>query len=255
MNARRLDGRVAVVTAAAGAGIGAAVVRRFAAEGAHVVLSDTNQKRLDASSAELAKTFGRDFPVVMCDVRRRSEIDAVVQTAIDRYGRIDIVFNNAGANKLEPVWEMSEETWKMVLDVSLNGTFYMTRATLPHMVKQKSGVIINMASVAGWIASDAGQAAYCVAKAGVMALTRSVAAECGSHGIRANAIAPGVIFNKFLEKIYPSSFFEERKKQSLLGRLGEPEEVANLAAFLASDEAAYITGEVFCISGGSYVKA
>lgn len=250
----RLKDRIAIVTAAAGAGIGHAVAHRFAAEGAEVVLSDAHAKRLEASAAEMRKEFGREFLALPCDVSRRSEVDELAKAAVARFGRIDILFNNAGTNKLEPVWEMTDETWQTVLGICLTGTFYMARAVLPHMITQHRGVVVNMASIAGWIASDTGQSAYCAAKAGVMAFTRSVAAECGHHGIRANAIAPGVIYNKFLERIYPPAFFEERKRQTFAGRLGEPEEVAHLAAFLASDESAYITGEVFCMSGGAYVR-
>lgn len=250
----RLKDRVAVVTAAAGAGIGQAVARKFAEEGAEVVISDAHARRVQEVAVQMSKDYGREVPAFAVDVTRKDQVEAMVRGAVERFGRIDILFNTAGINKLEPVWEMSDETWNLVLGVCLTGTFYVTRAVLPHMIKQKNGTIISMASIAGWIASDAGQAHYCAAKAGVMAFTRSVAAECGRHGIRANAIAPGVIYNEFLNRIYPPNYFEERKKHALLGRLGEPREVAELACFLASDESAYITGEVFCISGGSYVR-
>lgn len=250
----RLKDRVAVVTAAAGAGIGQAVARKFAEEGAEVVISDAHARRVQEVAVQMSKDYGREVPAFAVDVTRKDQVEAMVRGAVERFGRIDILFNTAGINKLEPVWEMSDETWNLVLGVCLTGTFYVTRAVLPYMIKQKNGTIISMASIAGWIASDAGQAHYCAAKAGVMAFTRSVAAECGRHGIRANAIAPGVIYNEFLNRIYPPNYFAERKKHALLGRLGEPREVAELACFLASDESAYITGEVFCISGGSYVR-
>jgi 3-oxoacyl-[acyl-carrier protein] reductase len=251
----KLKDRVAIVTAAAGAGIGQAVARRFAEEGAQVVISDVHSRRVQEVAAKLSAECGREVPAFPVDVTRRDQVEAMVRATAERFGRIDVLFNNAGINKLEPVWEMSDETWRLVLDVCLTGTFFVTRAVLPHMIRQRRGAIVSMASVAGWIASDAGQAHYCAAKAGVMAFTRSVAAECGKHGVRANAIAPGVIWNEFLSRIYPPGYFEGRKEQALLGRLGEPAEVANLALFLASDESAYITGEIFCISGGSYVRA
>jgi len=250
----RLKDRVAVVTAAAGAGIGQAVARRFAEEGAEVVVSDAHPRRAQEVAAQMAKDYGREVPAFAVDVTRKDQVEAMVHGAVERYGRIDILFNNAGINKLSPVWEMPDETWHLVLNVCLTGTFYVTRAVLPHMMRQGKGSIISMASIAGWAASDAGQAHYCASKAGVMAFTRAVAAECGRHGIRANAIAPGVIYNEFLDRIYPPDYFEARKKLALLGRLGEPREVADLACFLASDDSAYITGEVFCISGGSYVR-
>ena len=250
----KLKDRVAVVTAAAGAGIGQAVARKFAEEGAQVVISDAHGRRVQEVAAKISKEYGREVPAYAVDVTRRDQVEAMVAGTVERFGRIDILFNTAGINKLEPVWEMSDETWNLVLGVCLTGTFYVSRAVLPHMIKQQKGVIINMASVAGWIASGDGQAHYCAAKAGVMAFTRSVAAEAGRFGVRANAIAPGVIYNEFLTRIYPPGYFEERKHRAILGRLGEPPEVANLALFLASDDSAYITGEVFCISGGSYVR-
>jgi 3-oxoacyl-[acyl-carrier protein] reductase len=251
----KLKDRVAIVTAAAGAGIGQAVARRFAEEGAHVVVSDAHARRAQEVAERMSAEFGRPIPGFHVDVTRREQVDAMVRATLERFGRIDVLFNNAGINKLEPVWEMSDETWRLVLDVCLTGTFYMARAVLPTMIAQGRGTLVSMASVAGWIASDAGQAHYCAAKAGVMALTRSIAAECGKHGIRANAIAPGVIYNEFLSRIYPPGYFEARRGHALLGRLGEPAEVADLALFLASDDSRYITGEVFCISGGSYVRA
>ncbi|MBI4561048.1 MAG: SDR family oxidoreductase [Candidatus Rokubacteria bacterium] len=250
----KLKDRVAVVTAAAGAGIGQAVARKFAEEGAEVMISDAHGRRVQEVAARMSKDYGREVSAFTVDVTQKDQVEAMVRGAVERFGRIDILFNNAGINKLEPVWEMSDETWSLVLNVCLTGTFYVTRAVLPHMIRQRSGAIVSMASVAGWIASDAGQAHYCAAKAGVMAFTRSVAAECGKHGIRANAIAPGIIYNEFLNRIYPPGYFEARKEHALLGRLGEPAEVANLALFLASADSAYITGEVFCVSGGSYVR-
>ncbi|MFQ5520551.1 MAG: SDR family NAD(P)-dependent oxidoreductase [Candidatus Methylomirabilia bacterium] len=250
----KLKDRVAVVTAAAGAGIGQAVARKFAEEGAQVVISDTHARRVREVALEMSNDYGREVPAYTVDVTRREQVEVMVASALDRFGRIDILFNNAGINKLEPVWEMSDETWNLVLGVCLTGTFYVTRAVLPHMIKQRKGAIVNMASVAGWIASGDGQAHYCAAKAGVMAFTRSVAAEAGRFGVRANAVAPGVIYNEFLNRIYPAHYFEERKTRAILGRLGEPTEVASLALFLASDDSAYVTGEVFCISGGSYVR-
>jgi 3-oxoacyl-[acyl-carrier protein] reductase len=250
----RLKDRVAVVTAAAGAGIGQAVAQKFAEEGAQVMISDAHAKRVQEVAAKMRRDYDCEVSAYTVDVTRKDQVEEMVRAAVERFGRIDILFNNAGINKLEPVWEMSDETWNLVLGVCLTGTFYVTRAVLPHMIRQKKGTIVSMASVAGWMASDAGQAHYCAAKAGVMAFTRSVAAECGKHGIRANAIAPGVIYNEFLNRIYPPNYFEERKKHAFLGRLGEPHDVAELACFLTSDESAYITGEVFCISGGSYVR-
>ena len=141
---------------------------------------------------------------------------------MDKFGRIDILFNNAGINKLEPIWEIKDETWDLVMNVCLRGTMWTMRAAIPHMIKQGKGAIVNMASAAGWIASSGGEAPYSAAKAGVMGLTRAAAGELAGKGIRVNAIAPSVIYNEFLERIYPKSMFEGAKKRNPMGRLGEP---------------------------------
>jgi 3-oxoacyl-[acyl-carrier protein] reductase len=248
-----LDGRVAIVTAAAGAGIGQAVAARFLEEGAHVVVTDAHARRTPEVAAQLSERFGREVPGYVVDVTQRSQIEDAVQNTVAKFGRIDILFNNAGINKLEPIWECKDETWDLVMNICLRGTFWTMRAALPHMIKQGRGVIVNMASAAGWIASAGGEAPYCAAKAGVMGLTRAASAEVAPKGIRVNAIAPGVIFNEFLQRIYPPKMFEAEKKHNPMGRLGEPRDVANLALFLASDLSSYITGEVVSISGGSVV--
>ncbi len=250
-----LDGRVALVTAAAGSGIGQAIARRFAQEGAQVLVTDAHGRRVQEVAAAMTKDFGRDFVALEVDVTNVGQVHGMVQTALGRYGQVDILVNNAGINRLEPVWEMSDETWNLVIGVNLTGTFHCTRAVLPHMIERKQGAIVNMASSAGWMASDEGEAHYCAAKAGVMAFTRAVAAEVGRHGIRINAIAPGLIYNPFLDRIYPPEFFQRMAQSTPLGRVGEPPDIANLATFLAGDQSSYITGEVFCISGGMYMKA
>lgn len=250
-----LEGKVAIVTAAAGAGIGQATARRFAQEGAQLIISDAHARRVQEVAAAMSKDYGREVIALEVDVTRRDQVEAMAQTALNRYGRIDILFNNAGINRLQPVWEMEDDNWNQILAVNLTGTFYCTRAVLPTLIQQRSGSIISMASIAGWIGSDEGEAHYCAAKAGVMAFTRAVAAEVAKHGIRVNAIAPGLIYNPFLERIYPKEFFAAFAKRVPLGRVGEPADIADLALFLASDLSRYITGEVICISGGFYMRA
>jgi 3-oxoacyl-[acyl-carrier protein] reductase len=250
-----LEGRVAIVTAAAGAGIGQAIARRFAEEGAQVLLTDAHARRVQEVAAAMSKDYGREFMGLEVDVTNVGQVQGMVQTALDRYGQVDILVNNAGINRLEPVWEMSDETWNLVIGVNLTGTFHCTRAVLPHMIERKRGAIISLSSIVGWVGSDEGEAHYCAAKAGVAAFTRAVAAEVGRYGIRINAIAPGLVYNPFLERIYPPEFFERIAQRTPLGRVGEPADIANLATFLASDQSSYITGEVFCISGGMYMKA
>ena len=251
----KLKDQVAIVTAAAGAGIGQAIIRRLAAEGAYVVISDAHAKRPFDLAQELTKEHGREFVGLQVDAINKEQVEKLVQMTVDKYGRVDILVNNAGINKLEPAWEMSAETWDFVIRTNLYSTFYATRAVLPHMVKQKSGKVVSLASVAGWIGSSDGEAHYCAAKAAVMGYTRAVAAEVGKHGVRVNAIAPGLIYNDFLRRIYPDDMFRSVEKHTPLGRVGQPQDIANLALFLVSDESNYITGEVMCCSGGLYVHA
>lgn len=251
----KLKDQVAIVTAAAGAGIGQAIVRRFAAEGAHVVISDAHAKRPLALAEELSREHGREFLGLQVDATNKAQVEQMVQRTLDKYGRVDILVNNAGINKLEPAWEMSEETWDFVIRTNLYSTFYCTRAVLPHMVQRRSGKIVSLASVAGWIGSNDGEAHYCAAKAAVMGYTRAVAAEVGKYGIRVNAIAPGLIYNEFLRRIYPDEMFKSVEKRTPLGRVGKPEDIANLALFLVSDESSFISGEVMCCSGGLYMHA
>jgi 3-oxoacyl-[acyl-carrier protein] reductase len=235
-----LENRVAIITAAAGAGIGRAVATRFLEEGAQVVVTDAHPRRTAEVAAELGKQFKREVLGIAVDVTQRAQIEDAVARTIDKHGRVDILFNNAGINKLEPIWECKDETWDLVINVCLRGTFWTMRAVLPHMIKQGKGAIVNMASAAGWIAASDGEAPYSAAKAGVMGLTRAASAEVAGKGIRINAIAPTVIYNEFLERIYPPGMFEAAKRR-------------NLALFLASDMSSYITGEVISISGGSVV--
>lgn len=248
-----LDGRVAIVTAAAGAGIGQGTARRFAEEGAQVVISDAHARRVQELAEAMTGDYGRQVLGLGVDVRDVGQVKAMVETALERFGQIDILMNNAGINRLVPVWEMDDETWQLVIDVNLTGTFHCTRAVLPHMIERKGGTIINMASVVGWFGSGDGESHYAAAKAGIMGFTRAVAAEAGKHGVRVNAMAPGLIYNEFLERIYPKEFFERFVKRVPLGRAGEPPDVADLAVFLASDLSRYITGEVICISGGAFM--
>jgi 3-oxoacyl-[acyl-carrier protein] reductase len=247
---------VAFVTAGAGAGIGGAVVRRLAADGYDVVVTDAHEVRCRELAAELEREHGRDFLALPLDVTDFEAVGAAVDAAVAERGRLDVLVNNAGWNRIEPVAEMSPETWRRCLAVDLDGTFHCMRHALPHMRRQRSGAIVNIASIAAWETSEEHGAAYSAAKAGVMALTRVAAAEAGRHGVRVNAIAPGLIYNEFLRRIYPDEFFAGYAEQrSRVGRVGRPEDVAALVAFLAGDEAGYITGEVYGVSGGVFPHA
>ena len=245
------DRPIALVTAAAGAGIGAAVARRLAADGLDVVVTDAHDRRRAEVASRLAEEFGRPFLSYRLDVTDHAQVEEVIGQLSDSTGRIDVLVNNAGWSRIEPVAEMSIDTWQRCLDVDLTGTFLCMRHVLPVMIDACGGSIVNISSIAAWEMSTDHGAAYSAAKAGVLALTRVAAAENGRHGIRVNAVAPGLIYNDFLRRIYPEEFFENyAETRSLLGRVGSPDDVAELVSFLASERAAYITGEVFGISGG-----
>ena len=245
------DLRVALVTAAAGAGIGAAVARRLAADGLDVVVTDAHERRCREFAGGLSEDLGRDVAAYQLDVTDHRQVRAVIDDVVGSKGRLDVLVNNAGWSKIEPVAEMSMETWQRCLDVDLTGTFACMRCALPAMIAAGGGSIVNISSIAAWEMSAAHGAAYSAAKAGVLALTRVAAAENGEHGIRVNAVAPGLIYNDFLRKVYPEEFFRNYLSDTaFLDRIGNPDDVANMVSYLASDEASYVTGEVFTVSGG-----
>ena len=242
-----LAGKTVLVTAAAGTGIGVATARRCAEEGARVMLSDLHERRLGESAAELEKITGTRPATHLCDVTIESQVQALVQAAIREFGYLDVLVNNAGLGGFAPIVEMTDEQWLRVLDVTLNGTFRMTRAVLPHMLERRRGVIVNNSSVLGWRA-QAGQAHYAAAKAGVMALTRCAAMEAAPSGVRVNCVAPSLATHPFLSKVMPQDLLDELETREAFGRGAEPWEVANTIVFLASDYASYLTGEVVSVS-------
>jgi 3-oxoacyl-[acyl-carrier protein] reductase len=242
-----LRGKTVVVTAAAGTGIGFATARRCAEEGARVMLSDLHERRLGEAADALEKLTGMRPPTALCDVTRESEVQALVEGAVGALGRIDVLVNNAGLGGHARLAEMSDEQWSRVLDVTLTGTFRMTRAVLRHMLPRRAGVIVNNASVLGWRAQE-GQAHYAAAKAGVMALTRCAAIEAAEAGVRVNAVAPSLAMHEFLSKVTPPGLLEELMAREAFGRAAEPWEVANVIVFLASDYSSYLTGEVVAVS-------
>jgi 3-oxoacyl-[acyl-carrier protein] reductase len=231
-----LAGRSVIVTAAAGTGIGFATARRCLEEGASVLISD---------AAEAAGELGA--PSVVCDVTSEEQVQHLFDCALERFGRIDVVVNNAGLGGTALIVEMSDEQWAKVLDVTLTGTFRCVRAALRTMQPQGSGVIVNNASVLGWRA-QAGQAHYAAAKAGVMALTRCAALEAAPHGIRVNAVAPSLAMHPHLSKVVSEETLVELTAREAFGRAAEPAEVANVIVFLASDYSSYMTGEVVSVS-------
>ncbi len=242
-----LAGKTVLVTAAAGTGIGYATARRCAEEGAAVLLSDLHERRLHEAASRLEQQTGVRAHVALCDVTRQEQVDALVATAIQAWGHIDVLVNNAGLGGHARLVDMADEQWHRVLDVTLTGTMRMTRAVLPHMLERGRGVIVNNASVLGWRAQE-GQAHYAAAKAGVMALTRCVAMEVATRGVRVNAVAPSLALHEFLAKVTPPGLLEELERREALGRAATPVEVANVIVFLASELASYMTGEVVSVS-------
>jgi 3-oxoacyl-[acyl-carrier protein] reductase len=244
-----LDGKVVVVTAAAGTGIGSAAARRCLQEGARVALSDRHERRLEGTRAALAREHGDDVVhAVPCDVTDDGQVRALVSAAAERFGRVDVMVNNAGLGGTRSVVDMSDEEWDAVLDVTLSGTFRCVRAALRQMSRQESGgVIVNNASVVGWRA-QAGQAHYAAAKAGVMALTRCAAVDAAPLGVRVNAVAPSIAMHEHLAKVTSDELLARLAEREAFGRAAEPWEVANVVAWLASDYATYLTGEVVSVS-------
>ena len=242
-----LKGKTVVITAAAGTGIGFATAKRCAEEGASILISDIHERRLNEAAEKLVPFLGKRPPTVLCNVTVEADVQRLFETSIAELGHIDVLINNAGLGGFAPLVDMTDEQWHGVLDVTLNGTFRMTRAALRHMMPRRSGVIVNNASVLGWRA-QAGQAHYAAAKAGVMALTRCAAMEAAKANVRVNAVAPSLAMHEFLSKVTPPGLLEELTAREAFGRAAEPWEVANVIVFLASDYSSYMTGEVVAVS-------
>jgi len=242
-----LAGRTVLVTASAGSGIGFATARRCAEEGARVMLSDAHERRLGEAAAALERLTGARPPACRCDVTREEDVRALAEAAIEELGAVDVLVNNAGLGGHARVVDMTDAQWQRVLDVTLTGTFRMTRALLPHMLARGRGAIVNNASVLGWRAQE-GQAHYAAAKAGVMAFTRCVAMEAAPAGVRVNAVSPSLAMHENLSKGMPAELLEELRAREAFKRSAELFEVANVIVFLASDYASYLTGEVISVS-------
>ncbi|KOV77087.1 MULTISPECIES: SDR family oxidoreductase [unclassified Streptomyces] len=242
-----LRGRTAVITAAAGTGIGGATARRFLEEGARVLISDALPRRLKEHEAALGREFLGAVAAVPCDVTDETQVRAMFDAAVAAHGRLDVVVNNAGLGGTSALVDMTDDQWNRVLDVTLNGTFRCTRAALRAMRDSGGGVIVNNASVVGWRA-QAGQAHYAAAKAGVMALTRCAAVEAAAYGVRVNAVAPSLAMHPHLEKVTSAELLAELTRREAFGRYAQPWEVANVIVFLASGYSSYLTGEVVAVS-------
>lgn len=242
-----LTGKVAVVTGA-GRGIGKAIALKLASLGASIVVNYRSSEKEAEELIEEIKSQGGSASAVQGDVSCFEDAESVIKFAVETFGRLDILVNNAGITKDTLLLRMKEEEFDKVINVNLKGVFNCTKHASSIMLKQKSGTIINISSVIGLI-GNAGQANYAAAKAGIIGFTKSVAKELGSRGITVNAIAPGFITTDMTEVL--SDKVKEKLLENVpLKRLGSPEDVANLAAFLASENASYITGQVINVDGG-----
>jgi len=242
-----LSGKVAIVTGG-GRGIGREIAIKLAEVGAGVVINDVGDDAPAMKVVEEIKSLGRNGMAIMADVSSSEEISTLVETVIATYGRVDILVNNAGITRDQLAIRMSDDEWDSVLNVNLKGVFVCTRAVLRQMIKQRSGRIINIASIVG-IIGNSGQVNYSAAKAGIIGVTRTIAKEVGSRQITVNAIAPGFIDTEMTQKL-AEDWREQLKKNIPLGYIGSPRDVAETVAFLSSDEARYITGQVLSVDGG-----
>ena len=242
-----LKGKTAIVTGAA-KGIGKAIALKLASLGANIVLNYRSSEEAAIKVEEEIKALGVEVLRVKGDISNLSEVENLINLAKEKFGKIDIMVNNAGITKDTLILRMKEEDFDSVIDVNLKGVFNCLKTITPVMVKQKSGKIINLSSVVGLV-GNAGQVNYAASKAGVIGMTKSLAKEVGSRGVTCNAVAPGFIETDMTE-VLGDKLKEEAKKALPLKRLGKPEDVANVVAFLASEDSNYVTGQVINVDGG-----
>lgn len=243
-----LKGKVVLVTAAAGTGIGSSTARRALLEGADVVVSDYHERRLNETRDQLADLRLGKVEAVVCDVTSTEAVDALIARSVEKMGRLDVLVNNAGLGGETPLIDMTDDEWDRVLNVTLNSVMRATRAALRYFRDvEHGGVIVNNASVLGWRAQHS-QSHYAAAKAGVMALTRCSAIEAVEFGVRINAVSPSIARHKFLEKSADAALLDRLSSDEAFGRAAEPWEIATTIAYLASDYSSYLTGEVISVS-------
>lgn len=248
----RLEEKICLITGGA-AGIGKATAEKFVTEGARVVLCDLDEE----SGKAVAKELGKNTQFYRVNVAEQSEVNSWVEDVVEKYGRLDVLINNAGITRDglfikykngEVVSQMSEKDFDLVLDVNLKGTFNCTQAVIPYMINQGGGVVLNASSIVG-LYGNFGQTNYAATKFGVIGMTKTWSRELGRYNIRVNVVCPGFILTEMVKKM-PEKILEGLAAKTPLGRMGKPEDVANLYAWLASDEAAYIHGATISIDGG-----
>jgi 3-oxoacyl-[acyl-carrier protein] reductase len=245
----KLAGKVALVTGGA-QGIGKAVALLLARNGADIAVSDINLEKAKETVKEV-QALGRKALAIKADVATSGDVEKMVDAILSQFGKVDILINNAGIARDKLILRMTEEDWDAVLNINLKGTFNCTKAVVRHMSKQKSGKIVNIASVVGEM-GNAGQGNYAASKAGVIGFTKTIAREFAQRGINVNAIAPGYIETPMTDAL-PDKVKEELKRMIPLDRLGKPEDVAEAVLFLVSESANYITGQVLNVNGGIYM--
>jgi 3-oxoacyl-[acyl-carrier protein] reductase len=251
----KLDGRVAFVTGA-GRGIGAATALRLAEDGAQVILADIDLEGCKQVAAQIEQAGSQALPV-SCDVSNHDAVETAVGEGVDRFGRLDILVNNAGVLRDNLLFKMSDDDWDTVMNVHLKGAFLCSRAAQKHMVEQNYGRIVSLSSVSAL--GNRGQANYSTAKAGLQGLTRTLAIELGPFGITANAIAPGFIDTEMTRStarrqgLDPDQVIAAASKTIPVRRVGQPRDIANVACFLASEEAGFVNGQIIYVAGGPRV--
>jgi 3-oxoacyl-[acyl-carrier protein] reductase len=254
--AGEFEGAVALVTGGGGSCIGGPTALRFAQEGASVVICDLHERRNTDMAERIRKESGAKVLAFHLDIADRAKVDAMIAETERELGRVDVLVCNAAENKLGKILDYDMADWDRTIDVSLSANFYLARKVLPGMVARRRGSVVNISSVAGWIGNPNekdGEPAYAVAKAAMFALTRNIAHEVGPHGVRCNAIAPGLIWSRFVEKF--DADFQPLIAATPLRRYGRSEEIVEAVMFLASDKrSGFITGEALNVSGGWYMR-
>jgi len=242
----KLEGKVALITGGA-RGIGQAIAMAFANQGADIVVADVNLEVAQKTASEI-EVLGRKALALEVDVTNYEKVEEGINKILDKFGKVDILVNNAGITKDNLILRMSQAEWDAVINVNLKGTFNCIRAVCKPMVKQRSGRIISIASIIG-LMGNPGQANYAASKAGIIALTKTVAKELASRNINANAVAPGFIQTEMTAKL-PEDLKNKMLAAIPLGKLGTPQDIAKVCLFLASDESSYITGQTITVDGG-----